>query len=43
MKTSMPQTMPVAKGPVEIGGALVDIDTTTGKAVGIERIAEIID
>ena len=43
MKTSMPQTMPVAKGPVEIRGALVDIDTTTGKAVGIERIAEIID
>ena len=43
MKTSMPQTMPVAKGPVEIRGVLVDIDTTTGKAVDIERIAEIMD
>ena len=43
MKTSMPQTMPVAKGPVEIRGVLVDIDITTGKAVDIERIAEIMD
>jgi calcineurin-like phosphoesterase len=43
MKTSMPQTMPVAKGPVEIRGVLVDIDTTSGKAVDIERIAEIMD
>ena len=39
----MPQTMPVAKGPVEIRGVLVDLDTTTGNAVSIERIAEIID
>ena len=37
----MPQTMPVAKGPVEICGLMVDIDSTTGKAVDLERISVI--
>jgi calcineurin-like phosphoesterase len=32
--------MPVAKGEVDIRGVLLDIDYSTGKAVGIERIAE---
>ena len=41
MKTAMPQTMPVAKGPVEICGLMVDIDSTTGKAVDLERISVI--
>ena len=39
MKTSMPQTMPVAKGRVDIRGVIIDIDPNSGKAVDIERIA----
>ena len=39
MKTSMPQTMPVAKGRVDIRGVIIDIDPDSGKAVDIERIA----
>ncbi len=40
MRTSTPRAMPVAKGEVDIRGVLLDIDYSTGKAVGIERIAE---
>ena len=32
--------MPVAKGAVEVCGALVDIDIESGKATGIERVRE---
>ncbi|MGC3990716.1 MAG: TIGR00282 family metallophosphoesterase [Chthoniobacteraceae bacterium] len=38
--TSMPILFPVAKGPVKLHGALVEIDKTTGKALKIERVAE---
>lgn len=37
--TSLPATFPVAKGPVALHGALVDIDETTGRALKIERFA----
>ncbi len=38
--TSMPTNFPVAKGSVTLHGILVDIDTTTGKANSIRRVAE---
>lgn len=37
--TSMPVTYPVARGPVVLHGALIDIDETTGRATHIERVA----
>jgi metallophosphoesterase (TIGR00282 family) len=37
--TNMPVQFPVAKGPVRLQGALVDIDETTGCAQSIERIS----
>ena len=40
MLTSTPRAMPVAKGEVEICGALVDIDLESGLANGIERVVE---
>jgi metallophosphoesterase (TIGR00282 family) len=40
MRTSTPRTMPVAKGPVRLCGALIDIEITSGQAVKIERISE---
>ena len=40
MCTSTPRAMPVAKGEVDIRGVLLDIDSSTGKTLGIERIAE---
>jgi metallophosphoesterase (TIGR00282 family) len=39
--TSRPVVYPVAKGPVKLHGAMVEIDETTGKATSIQRIAEI--
>jgi len=39
--TSMPAQFPIAKGPVKIHGALIEIDENTGKAVSIKRIAEV--
>jgi 2',3'-cyclic-nucleotide 2'-phosphodiesterase len=38
--TSMPNNFPVAKGGVTLHGILVDIDSTTGKAISIRRVAE---
>jgi hypothetical protein len=38
--TSMPANFPVAKGGVTIHGILVDIDTVTGHAKSIRRVAE---
>jgi len=37
--TNMPVPFPVAKGPVRLQGALVDIDETTGNALTIERLS----
>jgi metallophosphoesterase (TIGR00282 family) len=37
--TSQPVSYPVARGPVVLCGALIDIDETTGRAVHIERVA----
>jgi len=38
--TGRPVMFPVAKGLVKLHGALVDIDETTGRALHIERVAE---
>ena len=42
-KTGLPQRFPVAKGIVDLRGAIVDVDEETGKAVAIERFAEKFD
>src|SRR4030095_134004 len=39
--TSRPIIYPVAKGPVKLHGALIEIDETTGRATKIERIAQL--
>jgi hypothetical protein len=39
--TSMPVHFPIAKGPVKLQGALIDIDETTGRALKIERFNEL--
>ena len=36
----MPVGFPVAKGPVTLCGALIEIDESTGRALSIERVAE---
>ena len=35
--TNLPTTFPVAKGPVSISGALIDINEATGRAISIQR------
>ncbi len=37
--TGLPVSYPVARGPVVLHGAMIDIDETTGRAVHIERVA----
>lgn len=39
--TGRPILYPVAKGPVKLHGAVIDIDETTGRAIAIERVAEL--
>ncbi len=39
--TGRPVMFPVARGPVKLHGALIDIDETTGRALRIERVAEL--
>ncbi|MEM7383819.1 MAG: TIGR00282 family metallophosphoesterase [Verrucomicrobiota bacterium] len=41
-QTSLPTRFPVARGPVRLCGAMIDIDTATGKAVQIERFSRLI-
>jgi 2',3'-cyclic-nucleotide 2'-phosphodiesterase len=37
--TNLPVNFPVAKGPVRLHGALIEIDETTGRALSIKRVA----
>jgi len=37
--TNLPVMFPVAKGPVSLQGAVVEIDEATGKALSIERVS----
>tara|TARA_R110000850_G_scaffold7548_8_gene27385 strand:+ start:530 stop:1333 length:804 start_codon:yes stop_codon:yes gene_type:complete len=39
-KTSRPCRFPVAKGPIGLRGAIVDVDEETGKALDIRRFSE---
>jgi len=39
-RTSTPSRFPVAKGPVGLRGAIIDVDEETGKALAIRRFAE---
>jgi calcineurin-like phosphoesterase len=39
--TNLPERFPVAKGPVKLHGALIEIDEATGKAMSIKRVAEL--
>lgn len=41
--SNLPAPFPVAKGEVRLCGAVIGIDETTGHAVSIERINEIVD
>ena len=38
---SMPVSFPVARGPVMLCGALIEIDEQTGRALSIQRVAEL--
>lgn len=42
-ENTRPTRFPVAKGPVRLCGAFVDIDMETGKALKIERLSELIE
>jgi len=39
--SSMPVNFPVARGPVALCGAVIEIDESTGRALSIQRIAEL--
>jgi hypothetical protein len=39
--THLPSRSNIARGPVKVSGALIDVDTTTGKALKIERVMRI--
>jgi metallophosphoesterase (TIGR00282 family) len=39
--TGRPVMYPVARGPVKLHGAIIEIDETNGKALKIERVAEL--
>ncbi len=41
--TGRPIMYPVAGGPVKLHGAIIDIDEATGRALRIERVAELYD
>lgn len=41
--SSMPAQFPIAKGPVKVHGALIEIDENSGRAVSIKRIAETVN
>jgi calcineurin-like phosphoesterase len=39
----MPIKFPIARGLVQVCGALIEIDPETGKATSIERVEKIVD
>ena len=40
---NLPTSFPVAKGPVSLSGAIVDVDETTGRAFHIERFTHLVN
>ena len=41
-RNGMPTRFPVAKGPVRLCGALVDVEVETGRAVAVRRVSELL-
>ena len=41
-RSGMPTRFPVAKGAVKLCGVIVNVDTSSGECLGIERFAETI-
>lgn len=41
-RTGLPTRFPIAKGPVRLCGAIVDIDTTSGRCESIRRFTELV-
>lgn len=41
-RTGMPTRFPIAKGPVRLCGAIVDVDTDSGQCTSIRRYSEVI-
>jgi calcineurin-like phosphoesterase len=39
--TSRPINFPIARGPVKLNGALIEIDETSGRALKIDRVAQL--
>jgi calcineurin-like phosphoesterase len=39
--SSMPVNFPVARGPVALCGAIIEIDESTGRALSIQRVSEL--
>lgn len=42
-RTGLPTRFPVAKGPVRLCGAIVDIDTETGKCISVRRVSHLVE
>ena len=40
---ALPSQFPIARGPVQVCGALVEIDPTTGRAASISRFRQVLD
>ena len=41
-RTGMPTRFPIAKGPVRLSGALIDVEIETGQAIAIRRFSELV-
>jgi metallophosphoesterase (TIGR00282 family) len=41
LRTGLPTRFPVAQGPVRLCGAVVEVDTETGRCLAIERVSEL--
>ncbi|MFD0892268.1 TIGR00282 family metallophosphoesterase [Luteolibacter ambystomatis] len=42
-RTGLPTRFPVAKGPVRLCGAIVDVDTETGKCISVRRVSHLVE
>jgi metallophosphoesterase (TIGR00282 family) len=42
-KTGLPTRFPVAKGPVRLCGAIVDVDPATGTCLAVRRVSELLE
>jgi calcineurin-like phosphoesterase len=42
-KTGLPTRFPIAKGPVRLCGAIVDVDAETGACLAIKRLSHLVE